>query len=364
METERHSVTSAAGRDAGPYRDRVPSRLGKPLVRLPHGDASPQVAVLQRILLAMALLTLSAFVVYLDRDGYRDANGDGISLLDAFYYTTVSLTTTGYGDIAPMTPQARLVNILVITPMRVLFLIILVGTTLAVLTERTREEWRLQKWRRKVRSHTVVVGYGTKGRSAVRALISDGTDAEQIVVIDPDAGQVAEANNAGITAIHGDATRREVLELAEVHEAARVIVAAQRDDTAVLVTLTVRQLNAGANVIVAVRESENAPLLVQSGANSVVVSSEAAGRLLGLSATSPAAGEVFEDLLVPHNDLEMIERDLLPGEAGRPARDSTDLVVAVVRDGGIHRFGTPGASRLESGDRIVAIRHAAAPAER
>jgi voltage-gated potassium channel len=310
------------------------------------------------MLLALGVLVTAALVVYLDRDGYRDVNGDGVSLLDAIYYTTVSLSTTGYGDIAPMTPSARAVNVLVITPLRVLFLIILVGTTLEVLTERTREEWRLQKWRRKVRAHTVIVGYGTKGRSAVRALIADGTDPKQIVVIDPDAAQVAEANGAGLTAIHGDATRREVLVLAEVGEARRVLVAAQRDDTAVLVTLTVRQLNPTANVIVAVREGENAPLLAQSGANSVVVSSEAAGRLLGLSATSPAAGEVFEDLLVPHKNLEMVERDLLPGEAGRPARDSTDLVVAVVRDGVLHRFGTPEADALREGDRVVAVRHA------
>jgi voltage-gated potassium channel len=310
------------------------------------------------MLLAVGLLAVSAFVVYLDRDGYRDVNGDGISLLDAFYYTTVSLSTTGYGDIAPMTPHARLVNILVITPMRVLFLIILVGTTLAVLTERTREQWRLQKWRKRVHSHTVVVGYGTKGRSAVRALIADGTDPGQIVVIDPDAGQVAEANAAGLTAIHGDATRREVLVHAEVPEAARVLVAAQRDDTAVLVTLTVRQLNPAANVIVAVREGENAPLLTQSGANSVVVSSEAAGRLLGLSATSPATGEVFEDLLVPQKDLEMVERDLLSGEAGQPARASEDLILAVLRGGQLHRFGTPEAERLQEGDRVIAVRHA------
>ncbi len=39
-------------------------------------------------------------------------------LLDCVYYATVSLSTTGYGDITPLTPQARLVNILVITPLR------------------------------------------------------------------------------------------------------------------------------------------------------------------------------------------------------------------------------------------------------
>jgi voltage-gated potassium channel len=336
----------------------VPQRLGKSLIRLPHDDASPQRAVLQRMLLALAVLVTTVLVVYLDRRGYRDSVDGTVSLLDALYYATVTLSTTGYGDVIPATPSARLVNVLVITPLRVLFLIVLVGTTLEVLTERTREQWRLQKWRKRVQSHTVVIGYGTKGRSAIRALIADGCDAQQIVVIDPDPAQVAEANTAGLTAIHGDATRREVLELAEVSEAARVLVAPQRDDTAVLVTLTVRQLNPTAVVIVAVRESENAPLLSQSGANSVVVSSEAAGRLLGLSATSPATGEVFEDLLVPHKDLEMVERDLLPGEAGQSARASKDLVVAVLRGDEVHRFGTPGSETLAEGDRVIVVRHA------
>jgi voltage-gated potassium channel len=336
----------------------VASGVGQSLIRLPGGPAAPQKAVLQRMLLAGLVLFTTVLVVFLDRGGYRDSVDGNVSLLDALYYSTVTLSTTGYGDVIPASDTARLVNVLVITPLRVLFLIILVGTTLEVLTERTREQWRLQKWRALVNAHTVVVGYGTKGRSAVRALIADGTDRDQIVVIDPDAGQVAEANAAGLTAIHGDATRREILVQAEVAEAARVLIAAQRDDTAVLVTLTVRQLNPTAIVIVAVREAENAPLLTQSGASSVVVSSEAAGRLLGVSATSPATGDLFEDLLVPHKDLEMIERELLPGEAGQAARDSQDLVLAVLRDGQVHRFGTPGAQTLQSGDRVIVVRNA------
>ena len=50
------------------------------------------------------------------------------------YYATVSLSTTGYGDITPVSPGARLVNILVVTPLRILFLLILIGTTLEALT--------------------------------------------------------------------------------------------------------------------------------------------------------------------------------------------------------------------------------------
>ena len=47
-------------------------------------------------------LLVTALIVYAGRNGYRDANGDGLSLLDSFYYAIVSLTATGYGDITPV----------------------------------------------------------------------------------------------------------------------------------------------------------------------------------------------------------------------------------------------------------------------
>ena len=60
-----------------------------------------------------------------------------MSLWDAAYYATVTLSTTGYGDIVPITELARITNIFVITPLRFIFLIVLVGTTIEVLTRRT-----------------------------------------------------------------------------------------------------------------------------------------------------------------------------------------------------------------------------------
>ncbi len=244
---------------------------------------------------------------------------------------------------------------LVVTPLRILFLIVLVGTTVEVLTERTRQQFRQARWRSSLRTHTVVVGYGTKGRSAVRALVADGYGKDRIVVVDPDPAMVTQANEDGLAAVLGDATRREVLEQARVRDAERVLVSSARDDTAVLVVLTVRQLNTTASVVSAVRESENAPLLRQSGATSVVVSSEAAGRLLALSSTSPATGDVLEDLLVPQTGLEVAERAVLPHEVGRDPRDSEDLVLAVLRGGHALRFGSAEGNPLRASDRLVVV---------
>lgn len=142
---------------------------------LPARRADPAVRQVGfRLLLALAVLVATSFIVYLDRAGYNDNAGGELSFLDAAYYATVTLSTTGYGDITPFSDSARLTNIFVITPLRVVFLIILVGTTLEVLTERTRLQWRLNRWRSTVREHTVVIGYGTKGRSAVDTLLGQG----------------------------------------------------------------------------------------------------------------------------------------------------------------------------------------------
>ena len=171
---------SSFGRSKADIRSDVVSDIV-----LPTRDIGPFRLLGRRLLIALAILVAVALAVYVDRDGYRDAAGLPLSLLDSFYYATVSLSTTGYGDITPTSPSARLVNILFVTPARVLFLIILVGTTLEVLTQRTRHLMRLNRWRARLRDHTVVIGFGTKGRAAVRTLINNNYPAGNIVVIDP-----------------------------------------------------------------------------------------------------------------------------------------------------------------------------------
>ncbi|MDQ3980194.1 MAG: ion channel [Actinomycetota bacterium] len=104
-------------------------------MRLPNRALGPGKAVTRRVFLALSLIAVTAALVYLDRRGYEDAAGDGVSLADVFYYATVSVTTTGYGDITPVTSRARAITTVIVTPTRVLFLILVVGTTVEDLLE-------------------------------------------------------------------------------------------------------------------------------------------------------------------------------------------------------------------------------------
>lgn len=314
-------------------------------------------AVLARAGLAAGLLVLTTAIVYIERSGYTDtARPDQpIDLVAAFYYSAVTLSTTGYGDIVPVTQAARLVNVLVITPIRVVFLIVLIGSTLQVLAERTRTNWRLSRWRTKMQGHTVVVGYGTKGRTAVSTLREEGVANAALVVVDLLPQAVAEANTTGLAGVTGDATRREVLSAAEVHLAARLVIAVGRDDTAVLIALTARQLSGAVAIVAAVREAENEPLLRQSGATEVVVSAATAGRLLGIATVEPGAGRVMSELLDRSSGLGLTERPVSQAELGRPISETRAGVVALLRAGRLLAPDDPAAGIVQDGDRLIVV---------
>jgi len=350
MARRRSRLVTPAGDSSGP-----------PPLRFPERRFSPSRSIGVRVLVAVATLVTVTVLVYVERDCYRDLDQVGtLTWLDAMYYATVTLSTTGYGDITPVCESSRMVNVFVITPLRFLFLIVLVGTTIEVLTQRTREQLRSNRWRSNVNDHTVIIGYGVKGRAAAYSLIDAGTARTEIVVVAPDRAAIDEATRDGFVGVVGDGRREDVLRDAAIERAKRIVVATNEDDTSILVTLTARRLNPDATIVAAVRESQNADILRQSGANNVIPTAESAGRLMGLSLLSSTAGELMEDLLDSGRGLEVVERDITREELGMSPADldaAGQIVLAVVRKGVAHRFDTNSITRLEAGDRLVVIRH-------
>ena len=132
---------------------KLPDHALLGIINIPGSvQASPWALIGRRMLYALVLLFFVAAIVYFDREGYSEH----LTFIDAFYYSAVSLSTTGYGDITPVTQSARLINIIIITPIRIAFVILLVGTTLSVLTENSRKSLQIQRWRKNVRNLSLI----------------------------------------------------------------------------------------------------------------------------------------------------------------------------------------------------------------
>jgi voltage-gated potassium channel len=236
-------------------------------------------------------------------------------------------------------------------------LILLVGTTVEAFTETSQQAFRIQRWRKRVKDHTIVIGYGTKGKTAIAAMLGDDeTTPSDIVVVDNDRAVLDRAKTAGLVTVDGDATRSDVLRLASAQRASAIVVATGSDATATLVTLTAREIAPKATIVAAIREAENQHLLEQSGADSVVVSSETAGRLLGIATTTPSVVEIIEDLLTPDDGYAIAERQVEQQEVGGSAKHLNDIVLAVVRGGKLLRLDAPEVDAIEPGDRLLYVR--------
>lgn len=306
---------------------------------------------------ALGLITLVVMIHWLDRDGLVDHHDGAVSFLDVVYFTMISITTTGFGDIAPVSNQARLVEALIVTPVRFAVLFIFVGTAYNFIIKRSWEKYRMASIQKRLTDHIVVLGYGVSGSEAVRELIARGTSARCIVVVDSSEDRLAEAERLGCNILAGDASRDDTLEAVRIAEARSVLVSAGRDDTSILMVLTVRHLAPGVPISVVVRADDNELLARQAGASNVINPVRFTGRLLAGSADGAHIAEYLADLASVSGRVQLVEREVLPEEVGK----SIDHLKSNGRGLRIYRNGEPigywenECQLLQPGDVIVEI---------
>ena len=160
-----------------------------------------------RLGLALLLLGIVVLIHWWDRGGLADAVDGDVSFLDVVYFTMISVTTTGFGDITPVTDRARLVEAVIVTPIRFAVFFIFVGTAYNFIIKRSWEKWRMARIQDNLEGHIIVLGFGISGSESVNELIERGTDASNIVVVDPSEDRLKEAEKLGCNVMAADATR-------------------------------------------------------------------------------------------------------------------------------------------------------------
>ena len=221
---------------------------------------SPARILATRFALVFVLFGLVLSLLWWDRDGLLDQHDGEISFSDVVYFTMITVTTVGYGDIVPVSTSARMLDALVVTPIRFGIWFLFLGTAYQLIIRQYMEGYRMTKLQETLNRHIIVCGFGHTGLSTVKELMARGVRSDQMIIIDTLEERVRLAGSIGIAGFQADGTQEAVLRDAVIDKAKAVIIAAGRDDSSALMLLTARHLNPTVRIIVSAKEEENVKL--------------------------------------------------------------------------------------------------------
>jgi voltage-gated potassium channel len=309
-----------------------------------------------RLAIMAGLLGLLVLIHWLERHGLKDTHDGHVSFLDVIYFTMISATTTGYGDIVPVADSTRMFDAIVVTPIRVLFLLILAGSAYSFVARRSWERFVMKRIQRTLRDHIVVAGFGTKNSRAVEELIDLGAEPNDIVVVDTSDDRLEKAKAMGCTVLKADATRDQTLRAVHIERAKLLIISAGRDDTSILICLTARHHAPDLRISVAVNAQDNEIPAKRAGADVVVNPLDFAGLLLATTHGGQHIADYLADLASRQGKVQLIEREITADEVGRSLKEVAEgLGLRIIRDGTPYGFWRPQVDKLQPGDMMMEI---------
>jgi len=291
---------------------------------------------------------------------------EGWSIADSLYATAQTVTTVGFGDLAPRTFYGRL--------FASFFMLFGVGIVLYALTSTVQSiiqsemlstfgHLRRSMKMSKLRDHFIICGAGRVGSHLIRGLL--GTT-DPFIVIESDRAKVEQLSNQGIAVLVRDATLEESLREAGVEHARGLATCLPDDADNVYVVLTARDLNPALHIVARAEEEQAESKLIRAGANRVVAPTLIGGHRMAMALIKPAVGDFLDSLTA--NDLEL-GFEQLEVQAGsklidRKLRETVIrselniVVVSIRRNNGDVIFNPSGETQIQSGDMLVAIGNA------
>jgi voltage-gated potassium channel len=263
------------------------------------------------------------------------------SIFNSFWMTVVSITTTGYGDMIPVTKAGKIFTmVLLICGIGLVLyaMSIFVSSIVENQISKFKKRDRMMDAIKHLENHVIVCGAGRVGINAAHVL---SNYKEPFVLIDIKEDLVEIAAEEGYLVMLGDATSDEVLINAGIRRAKGIVCALSEDAHNVFCVLTARALNPGLKIVARAVEPETVPKLHRAGADKVISPTQSGGYQMAMAVIKPAAVEMVNTLFtskyleVQIEEVEIDEHSMIANQPINMAfnrENNNVIVVAIIRD--------------------------------
>ncbi len=268
----------------------------------------------------VAVAIVGAVMVYATEAHHDNIN----SFWDAVWYTVVTMTTVGYGDIVPRSVFGRIAGMVVMLA-GISVISLLTATISSIFVEqRILENRGLRQI--KLKGHTIICGWNQRIQNLLEAL--NGTPQERragVVLVNEMPPErmdevLSDYSNLNIKYVYGDYSKEPTLSRANIKEASAAIIlpdisqsGVPRDDRTLPAALTLKSLRRDIKVYAHIIDRENLTYLKRAGVDDVIVSDDHVGFLLASEITSPGIAQAVARMLNSENG-SRLRREKIPEE--------------------------------------------------
>lgn len=241
------------------------------------------------------------------------------TLLEAFYMTTISVTTAGFTEVRKLSDAGRIFTSLLLITSWGAFAFAITRITQYIINGEVNKYFknrRIMKAIDKLNQHVIVCGYGRNGQQAAKTL---GYHSQEYIIIENnhDVIERVVGEHPGLIYIIGDSTDDDVLQRAGIHRAKALITTLPADADNVFIVLSARWLNPEIQIISRASEKNSTEKLVKAGANSVIMPDKIGGTHMATLVSKPDVIEFIDYLSGAEGEsihIESVSYNQLPAD--------------------------------------------------
>ena len=283
------------------------------------------------------------------------------TFLDAVYWTIVTLSTVGYGDIHPTVSETKILSIFLIVVGLSIYVYVITQFGSFIVGRSLKEAKGLKKC--EYVEHVVVLGINDVTEESIKQLLHSG---RKVAAVVDNAEDVDRTVRLGAFPVLGDATQPSSLEMANLGEANTVLINLQDDSRTILAALACRKVSKSARIVASIKQRELIELVRESGVESVISPQALTGRMLASAVFEPSVIDFVDDVTsaVEGCDLREFPVKGTPiagrtvGEALPYLREKTGiLLVGLVKaaDGSKEITNPKDEIAIDDGDRVILL---------